>query len=292
VRNAEQRLRLIAILAIASALARIAWAAEQNVPVEGSVVRFAITPGVLEADVNPDDALVAARIWSASLGTAAGIWAKSDARIFHDLSSLVASVKSGDVDILSLSTKEYLEIENTLRAEPMLTNVQSGQVELEYIILARQDSGIKTPADLRGKRITLPKGGRNSMMPLWLDAFLVDNGLPVKETFFKEIREVAKTSQVVLPIFFGQVDVGVVIRTAFDTAVTLNPQIGQQLRIIAISPRLVPMVTCFRTTLQAERKALYFNQAPNCMTLPAGCKPSTFSSSNDWFGGSRDTWRE
>jgi len=269
-RDTKRHIKKFAILALGIALAQAAWCTAQNRTADDAFVRFALSTGVLEADVNPDDALAAAKVWASTLGTTTGTWAKSDARIFRDLPSLVAAVQKGEIDIVALSTEEYLILEGRWRAEPAFTYIQSGQVELEYIIIAGKDSGIKTPADLRGKRLAIPKGGRNSMVPLWLDALLLDSGLPAKESCFREIKEVAKASQVILPVFFKQIDAGVVTKSAFDAAVTLNPQIGRQLIAIATSPKLVPMVTCFSTLMRSDRRKTLLEQALKLHENPKG----------------------
>ncbi len=241
-----------------------AWgnpASGDNRTYDPSVVRFAMSSSVLESDVNPDDALAAAKVWSAKLGSNVGAWSQSDAKIYYDLPSLVQAVKAGQTDVISLSTQEYLDFEGELNVEPALTYVQSGQAEVEYVVIVRKDSNTKTLADLRDKRITLIKGGRNSLVPLWLDTVLSDNGLQPKETFFKEIKEVSKTSKAVLPVFFRQIDAGIITKSALETAVILNPQVGQQIISIAVSPRLATTVTCFRSNLPQERKSLYVSQA-------------------------------
>jgi ABC-type phosphate/phosphonate transport system substrate-binding protein len=183
---------------------------------------------------------------------------------------MVAAVKSGEMDIIALSTEEYLQAEGSLRCEPAFTYLQSGQVELEYVILARQDSSCKGATDLRGKRIAAVKGGRSSMIPLWLDSYLFDNGMPPKESFFREIKEVSKASQAILPVFFKQIDLGVVCKSAFEAAATLNPQIGRQLRIVANSPRLVPMVTCLNIAIRPERRKELLDQALRLHENPKG----------------------
>jgi ABC-type phosphate/phosphonate transport system substrate-binding protein len=268
-------IKKFAIFAFGCAWILAVWCPAQNKTTNDSFVRFAISTGVLEADVNPDDALAAAKIWAATLGESLGSWMQSDARIFHDISGLAAAVKKGEVDILAVSTEEYLSIEDGLHAEPMFTYLQAGQIELEYIIIARQDGGFKTPGDLRGKKISITKGGRSSMAPLWLDALLFDEKLPAKESFFREIKEVSKASQAILPVFFKQNDAGIVTKSAFDAAVTLNPQIGQQVKIIATSPKLVPMVTCFSTFIRPERRKLFLEQALKLHESPKGLQNFT-----------------
>jgi ABC-type phosphate/phosphonate transport system substrate-binding protein len=259
-RNRKAMAGILMVL-VPTALIAIQSAAFDNRSYDPSVVRFAMSATVLEADVNPDDALAAAKVWSAKLGTDVGAWTKSEARIFYDLPSLIESVKSDATDVVSLSTQEYLEVESELAAEPALTYVQSGQAEVEYVLIVRKDGDVKTLGDLRGKRIIWSRGGRNCLVPLWLDTILSDNNLPPKEAFFKEIKEGGKASKVVLPVFFGQIDAGIATKTAFETAVTLNPQIGRQIVSIASSPRVVTTVTCMRTDLPVERKNTYINQA-------------------------------
>jgi ABC-type phosphate/phosphonate transport system substrate-binding protein len=264
------------IFAFGFALILAAWCPAQNKTADDSVVHFAISTGVLEADINPDDALAAAKIWASALGTSTGSWTQSDAKIYRDLPSVIAAVRNGEREIIALSTEEYLSIEGSLRAEPAFTYVQSGQVELEYIIIAHQNSGFKTPVDLRGKKIVIAKGGRNSMVPLWLDALLFDGGLSAKETYFREIKEVAKASQVILPVFFKQIDAGIVTKSAFDAAVALNPQMGRQLITVAKSQKLVPMVTCFSTLISPERRKALLEQALKLHENPKGLQSINF----------------
>jgi ABC-type phosphate/phosphonate transport system substrate-binding protein len=275
-RDMQRNVKGFAILAFGFALILVAWCPAQNKIADDSLVRFAISTGVLEADVNPDDALAAAKIWASTLGTSVGTWTQSDAKIYRDLPSLVAAVKNGEREIIALSTEEYLSIEGSLRAEPAFTYVQSGRVELEYIIIAHRDNGFRTTADLRGKKVVIAKGGRNSMVPLWLDSLMFDEKFPAKESFFREIKEVAKASQVILPVFFKQLDAGIVTQSAFDAAVALNPQMGRQLITIATSPKLVPMVTCFNTLMRPERRKLFLEQALKLHENPKGLQSINF----------------
>jgi phosphonate transport system substrate-binding protein len=235
-----------------------------------SFVRFGLSASIIEPDVNPNDALAAAKVWAELLGKGSGLWANSDARIYPDGAGIVAAVNSGETDIVALGTDEFVEVEKNLKAVPAFTYMLSNQVASQYLILVRNDSGIKTLEDLRNKRITMPKGGRASMVPLWLDVLLYENHLPEKESFFKEVKQVQKPNQAILPIFFKQMDAGIAIRSGYETAVALNPQIGQQLKVLAASPKLVMMVTCIRSTLSADQRQLYINQALKLHETPNG----------------------
>jgi phosphonate transport system substrate-binding protein len=169
-----------------------------------------------------------------------------------------------------MATSEYLDIEKNLQAVPSLTWVISGQVESQFLMLVRNDSGIQTVADLRNRRITYPKGGRSAILPIWLDVLLYENNLGDKETFFKEIKQVQKTSQAILPIFFKQMDVGLIAASTYETAVALNPQIGRQLKVLATSPKLVTQVTCLPSAWSPEKRRAYIQAAQKLHETPGG----------------------
>jgi ABC-type phosphate/phosphonate transport system substrate-binding protein len=235
-----------------------------------SVIHFALTSAVIEPDVNQDDAIAATKMWAATMGKGSGLWQSADAAIFRDKASLIASINRGATDIFAMGTQEFLELEDQLHATPYLTYMQAGQIENQYLMLVRQDSGIKTLGDLLGKRLAMPKGGRNTLAPLWLDVILGENGMKEKESCFKEIREVLKPTQAILPVFFKQMDAGIVIKSVFETAVALNPQIGQQTKILAASPKMVMLVVCMRNSLAKDKRERYVNQGLKLHEAPAG----------------------
>jgi ABC-type phosphate/phosphonate transport system substrate-binding protein len=259
----------IAFLAFATAFIQIAFCGEPEI--QGSTcVHFALSSSVIEPGVATDDALAAVKVWASGIGKGIGAWTTSDASVYHDLRSLAGDLNRNEIDVASVGAHEYVELEGNLNAEPVLVYVQSGKPEVEYVIIVHKESGFNSPADLRGKRLSFTKGGKSSLLPLWLDAVMIDNHLPAKESFLQEIKEASKTSQVVLPVFFRQIDAGAILKSAFDTAVTLNPQIGQKVKIIATSPPLVPQITCFRKNLPAETKAQFLKGALSLNDAPYG----------------------
>jgi ABC-type phosphate/phosphonate transport system substrate-binding protein len=225
------------------------------------IVRLGLTTSMIETELNQADTLAATRVWASAMGQGNGLWKDSDVQIYDGAASLIAAVNKGEADIISMGTQEFVEVESQLHAIPVLTYMQGGHVENEYLILVRQDSSIKTISDLRGKRMALPRGGRNSMASLWLDGLLDENGLPGKAEFFRELKDVQKPSQTILPIFFKQLEAGIVLRSAYDTAVALNPQIGRQLEVLAASSKFVWMVICLRTGISPEKREQYIRQA-------------------------------
>jgi phosphonate transport system substrate-binding protein len=74
----------------------------------------------------------------------------------------------------------------------------------------------------------------------------------------------------VLPVFFRRVDGACMARRSWETAVELNPQLGRDLRPIAVSPKVIPIVFAFRNnTRPTERKAL-IDAIQHIYARPAG----------------------
>ena len=79
------------------------------------------------------------------------------------------------------------------------------------------------------------QNSRMSLALAWLDIALFNDGCrPVAE--FCRVEQNKKLTKVVLPVFFRQNDACVVTRRGFKTMSELNPQVGQQLRVLASSP--------------------------------------------------------
>jgi ABC-type phosphate/phosphonate transport system substrate-binding protein len=75
--------------------------------------------------------------------------------------------------------------------------------------------------------------------------------------FFSGIKQVQKPSQAILSVFFNQTDMAVVSRSAFDTAVELNPQIGRNTKILAASKPFVTNVICLNNGMGKEMREKY-----------------------------------
>ena len=84
-----------------------------------------------------------------------------------------------------------------------------------------------------------------------------------------------KASQAILPVFFNQLDAAVVVRSAFDVASDLNPQIDRHLKVLARSPRLVPVVVCLRESMPPFQKSGLISRALRLHETPGGLQTFT-----------------
>jgi ABC-type phosphate/phosphonate transport system substrate-binding protein len=207
-----------------------------------SHVRFAVLKSLVD-DVSSIDAKVATKIWADTIGVSRNLWKTATVEISEDATSVLEGVKEGRLDIACVPTVDYLRLKPQLNVVPCLTYEQAGELGVSYLLVVPQSEEIQSLADLRDKRIAVTvKGSQHSQSELWLSVILEHTGTFELDEFFSQVRRVRKPSQAILPAFFGQVQAAVVARSAFETAIELNPQIGQRLTILAESPRFVPIV--------------------------------------------------
>ena len=128
----------------------------------------------------------------------------------------------------------------------------NGRSTEEYLLLVHRDGPIKEIGDLQGRSLVWLEHPRACLAPVWLDTLLAQGGLGPADQFFGKMTPTKKASQAVLSVFFRQADVSLTTRNGFQMAAELNPQVGQQLRVLASSPEFVHHVYRFRPDYPAD----------------------------------------
>jgi ABC-type phosphate/phosphonate transport system substrate-binding protein len=254
-KTTKARLLLTALACILLTHTESARSADQGMP----ALRIGLSSVVMEADVNTDDALAATRLWASKIGGSS--WKTAESTVFADIEKAEELLTKELVDIVAFGSHEYIQHQKQLSAQPFMVYMHNGDVSVEYVLLVRRNSSIESARDLDGKKIAFPNKGRHCLAPIWLDVFLMKSQLPGKEIVLREKRVVNKTNQAILPVFFAQIDGAIVVRSAFETAATLNPQIGKQLKVLATSPQLVPLTVCLRQSLSPNQKTVIIDRA-------------------------------
>jgi ABC-type phosphate/phosphonate transport system substrate-binding protein len=191
--------------------------------------------------------------------------------IFSDLDSITKALNSREINLICLPPLDFLKIKDKTNIEPVLTGTKSGKVYVKYILLVHRQKGITGLPQLRNKRIFITSDyGLNDANLLWLDSELKKNGLPRTTIFFNTLKQVPKASQAILPVFFQQADAALVPRSAYDTMAELNPQIFNDLAILASSPPFPRGLTAFRKDIKADAKQRIIASALSLHTYPRG----------------------
>lgn len=242
-RRPSRRPSCVRTLAAAAALAAFPPSAGADEP---RPLRFGFTSEVF-VEVNENDARASLKIWAQTLGREQGIPVDIDLPILAGTASLREALANGQVDAATMTAIEYRAVRESVPLDSIILGRMNGEFTEEYLLLVHRDDPAAAVADLRGRSLSLQHGSRTCLASIWLDTLLLDAGLGPTGAFWGSVTRAAKLTRVVLPVFFRQADACVVTRRGFDTMSELNPQVGRQLRILATSPAVVPVIFALRS---------------------------------------------
>ncbi|HNV69495.1 MAG TPA: PhnD/SsuA/transferrin family substrate-binding protein [Candidatus Ozemobacteraceae bacterium] len=202
--------------------------------------------GTTISKVDVNDAKVAMKLWTEKFSSEEGSNFAAEVFIFNSVDEMKQAVVRGEIDLVAMTTQEYLDLKNEIPLQPAYTAVV-GTTQFDRLVLAtHRDSPIKSIADLKGKRLNLENYGSGELSTMWLDCLLLRQKLPPSATFLQEVKTFDKASPAVLPVFFQKVEACIAREYSLSVLTELNPQIGKSLRIIEQSPLYQRGMVCFR----------------------------------------------
>jgi ABC-type phosphate/phosphonate transport system substrate-binding protein len=258
----RQMLRLMAGGAAALLSPRLALA-------DDGLVTVAISQETL-GGANINDARAAYKIWTQEVTRHLGsVHAIISPQIFLPSDELLRDVRAGTVDCYGITALEYMKIADV--TDPGFILLQDSLADgMEYIVVVHAQSPYRSLADLRGTQMIAHHHPDLVLAPAWLETTLSAGSLPPAQKFFANISSRDNINQVALPVFFRRVDAACLARRSWDTAVELNPQLGRSLRILAVSPKLVPIFVAFRRHCSDAGRAALIDAIRNITAFAAG----------------------
>ena len=229
-------------------------------------------------DVDLTDALAATEVW---LGEVFGRFGSADftgttTLVLTSDEHIVDAVDGVAVDVLALTPLQYTRLRDRIDVVPAFTAIVSGSGTFSDIVLTRKDLEATEFADVRGTSVIVEKAGRGLISMLWLESLVLRQGVASSVDYFGSIRMAPNVSKAVLPVFFGKADACVVPNSSFETMVELNPQLGEQLTVIAESPPLTNGIICVRRAFHGRVGAELDQVMASMHEDPAGAQMLTF----------------
>jgi len=267
----RQRTRLVAgflatFLIAVLALPAVAGDADRT---NGLVtVHFAFSK-LMFNDVNENDAKAAMKVYTRTIGEENGIDTGSGPIFLDGTSAIAEALRLGQIDLISLTAEEYLALESRGLEGPFLLSKVNQTFTEEYVLLVREDSGIRNLEDLRGRSLIISSDMRAALAPIWLEVLCRGHGLGPAAQVFTKITPASKPTQVVLPVFFGKTDACIVTRNGWEVMAELNPQVKNQLWVVAKSQPIIPGMSCFRRGLPEAIKQRIIIAAVGSYTKPS-----------------------
>jgi phosphonate transport system substrate-binding protein len=216
--------------------------AHTNAPIP---VHFAFSKTMLK-DINENDAKAAMKVYAKTIGDDNELDVSSGPIYLNGTNAIAEALRLKQIDMISLTSEEFLALENQGLEGPLLLSIVNQTFTEEYVLLVRDNSPIRKIEDLPGHSLNISSDLRAALAPVWLEVLCREHGLGPASQAFAKITSASKTTQVILPVFFGKADVCLTTRNGWDVMGELNPQVKKMLRAIAVSPAVVPGFSCFR----------------------------------------------
>lgn len=141
-----------------------------------------------------------------------------------------------------------------LQVEPVARPVNlDGKSTVRSYIFAKKNSGIKTVADMKDKRIVFVDRATVTGY-LFAIAYLRENGVKDIDRYFREYSFTGSHSSVIYSVLDNRADIGAVKSKAFNMMFGKDPALGNELSVLARSGELPDTTLCLRKGLPAEIK--------------------------------------
>ncbi len=136
--------------------------------------------------------------------------------IAKDYGDLRTQMENGQVDFGSFSPFAYVDAARGGKIRIIAQSIIEGSATYRGIIITRKDTGLKSVADLKGKRFAFvdPKSASGYVYPR---AMLIEKGIN-PETFFKETVFAGSHDKVIAAVLEGRVDAGAIYDGALGVA--------------------------------------------------------------------------
>jgi phosphate/phosphite/phosphonate ABC transporter binding protein len=150
--------------------------------------------------------------------------------VARNYGELRTRMEAGEVDIGSFSPFAYVDAVRGGKIRIIAQSVIDGSATYRGIVVARKDAGLKSIADLKGKRFAFvdPKSASGYVYPR---AMLVEKGID-PDTFFKETLFAGDHKKVIAAVLDRRVDAGATYDNALGIA-KLSGMPSDDLTIVA-----------------------------------------------------------
>jgi hypothetical protein len=156
------------------------------------------------------------------------------ALLFDSIEEMKESFSRGEIDLIvapPLLISKYFKREEL---DDGFVGVSLGKKPEKLILIIRNDKNIINLKDLHGKRLGMIEN--DDLTDMFLDTLVLKAFKKSYKKLGPPIQYKKKNNQLILDIFFGKLDAGVVYNSSFDIMAELNPDIKNQVKILAELP--------------------------------------------------------
>lgn len=205
--------------------------------------------------VNRSDAATAFKVWLEALGRVSDLKISDSIIIATSIDQIEEQMKRSKNNMISMTIPEYSRFSDDLFEDEIILGGSFSMVGVYFVLLVHQDSGIYSLSDLKGKRLIRHEDTMTNTSDAWLHYLLADAQQAPASEFFSEYYQERDLARSVLPVYFGKSAACIVSEAGFSVMGELNPQIRQNLRVLARSKKSMPIVMVMQSGFDKELKS-------------------------------------
>lgn len=239
----------------------------------GAVVKeFGLSPSAVMAGCKPFSEYITERL---------GIETKM--KIVPDVEALVASFKDGSINYGLVENQDYVKLKAKNTIVPFVKAVKGGTSTYKAVILVRNDSGINSMADLKGKNFAYvtKSSSHGYMFPSLTIKSLFGKTM---DQFFGSQTQYKKDTDSILAVYYKKADVVSTSDITFEILSELRPQIKRKLKVLEVSDPFVfgPIFYYKDNIMNMETVAKLKDEIINMKNVPEGDQLLMIFKIGDW----------
>jgi ABC-type phosphate/phosphonate transport system substrate-binding protein len=181
--------------------------------------------------------------------------------VIPDIDSTNALLASNRYHFLALNGLDFVALSRSMALTPLIILSKHDRPTETLLLVTQKNRSLQDLLKSEKRVAVIDQNRTGEMSKRWLDTVLWQTSYPASDRFFTTIKRANKTSQVLLPVFFGQADACVVTASAFALMAELNPQIENRLTVLERSPELVTMLLCATDQAGPEVREIVLSEA-------------------------------
>lgn len=196
-----------------------------------------------------------------------------EVKFYNKTSSLYEDFIANKIDIAAVDLIFYFENKDEIDriGEKKWTLFMGGNGYKRYYLLGNKKKKLRGFNNLKNKTISLKKEDSNSK--LWLEKESLEVNKLSSEKLVKKFVFTDSDRTILLNLFFGKVDYGIVEEKAWNIILQINPAIEKKVEILSVSPNIfLEFIGFFSKQADVRTSEVFFDIGENLKSIKGSRK--------------------
>lgn len=178
-------------------------------------------------DLPRKDVEISLRFWIDELSRSINVSYKP-VRFYDSMAEMKRDMANGTVNYMVASSMDVAE---HFSLDELADGFAGYKSEPDHLLLVvRRDAGISNATDLIGKRLALTEN--DQLATIYLETLMMQGAGKLDWKMLAPVIWEQRSNKLAHRLFFGQADAALIYRNGYESALMLNPQIGQRLKVL------------------------------------------------------------